>query len=339
MGRHSGTESALALVVSFMKRDTWAQAELSRELGIGVQALRKRLVELQAVGVPLESQAEHPHVYWSVPKRWIPRGVQLDPEDVADLLRLLARLPNGSARNRVVERVLQGLTHGRPRTSERPHAVLSASVDEMEDRWLSLVEDAAKERRVLAMRYLSTSRGVPEQREVSPHQVTVGPPARFMATCHRDDTLKWFRVDRILRAELGARSDARHASKEALDAAVRATVAGFRGTDAVQELVFYVRDPEARWVQSNLPTPLVGEADRRRGGIRVSAFTGAIVQVARYVVSLGGAAFAETPLLRAAVRELASQSLALHADTAQEVSHDYPVGAIEPSAHRTDGSS
>ncbi len=304
MGRKTGTESALALVVAFIRRKTWTQAELAKEPGVGVAAVRKKLVELQAAGVPLEKQEDHPHVYWSVPRKWIPEAVQLDPVEVSELLRLLARLPGGAARDRLVERILEA----RPRASERVSAVLAPSLDEEEERWLAVVEDAASRREVLAFRYVSATRGQTELREASPHQVLVGPPARFIATCHRAGTLKWFRVDRILSARLAGHEGARSAEAGVLAEAVRTSVNGFRSEEPASEVSFFVREPESRWVEGNLPAPLEAQSVPG-GGIRVSGRTAALVQIARFVVGLGGAALPESPELRAVVRDIAEATL------------------------------
>lgn len=303
MGRRTGTESALALVVAFLKKDSWKQSELARHLEIGVPALRKRLFELQSAGMPLESESEPPHVYWSVPKKWLPGGVQLDPDEVRELLRLLARLPRSTARERVANRVLKAV----PRMTRRPPAVVTAELDVDEERWLSMVEDAASRGEVLRCRYLSASRGIVEWRALSPHRVSIGPPARFVATCHRDGRLKWFRVDRVLSARLEGTADARRADDEALASLLATSIGGFHGDLAPQELSFFVREPESRWVQSNLPAPLTHES--APDGIRVTARTTAVVQVARFVVGLGGAATAESEELRAVVRDLLHEAL------------------------------
>lgn len=320
MGRLSGTETALGLVVAFIKQDTWAQAELARRLELGVPALRKRIYELIEAGVPLERSGEPPQVMWSVPKRWIPSGVRLDPSDVAELLRLLQRLPSSALRNRLAARVLQGTAHARPRTTEAPPAVLVPALDPHEERWLSIVEDTSRAAEVLSLNYLSTSGGGMQRRQVSPHRVVVGPPARFLATCHRDGELKWFRVDRILQAESAGSAAYRKRPEAELDDAVRFSVNGFRSGGALTRVAFRVRDPEARWVQGNLPQPLT--ADPVRGGIRVHGETAAVIQVARFVVGLGGAAIPETPELRAVVRDLAEAALASLASTAQKTSRE-----------------
>lgn len=257
MGRKTGSETALALVIAFINRSTWAQAELARVLDIGVPQLRKKLLEMQSAGVPLEKEEDPPQVYWSVPKKWLPDAVQLDSSEVGDLLRLLARLPNGAARNRIVSRVLQG----RARVAPRPSPVLAPLLAEREEESLSLVEDAAALGEVLVFRYYSASRGQMESRAASPHKVSVGPPARFMATCHKSGTLKWFRVDRILSARLDGPQAARKADEAHLAEALRASVDGFRDGDVATEVRFFVSDPESRWVEGNLPAPLVSKRE------------------------------------------------------------------------------
>jgi hypothetical protein len=72
VGQRSSTETVVAIVQAFLRRRTWSQAELARDVGIAVPALRKRLVELTASGFPLERDEDHPHVFWSVPRDWFP---------------------------------------------------------------------------------------------------------------------------------------------------------------------------------------------------------------------------------------------------------------------------
>jgi hypothetical protein len=65
--------------------------------------------------------------------------------------------------------------------------------------------DAAATKQVVKMRYFTASRGSDEWRHVSVHRVLAGPPVRFIGTCHRSSTLKWFRVDSTTRGEVPAR--------------------------------------------------------------------------------------------------------------------------------------
>src|SRR5580700_9935451 len=102
MGQRSRTETVAAVMAAFFAHRSWSQAELSREVGVRTEALRKLLQELQAGGVRLESEKDHPHVYWSVPKTWYPGGVLFKQDDVTELLRQLRRLPRSKARERLL---------------------------------------------------------------------------------------------------------------------------------------------------------------------------------------------------------------------------------------------
>ncbi len=305
MGRRTGTESALALVVCFLKARVWKQSDLARAVDLTVPALRRRLSELQDAGVSLERQDEPPHVYWSVPTTWMPHTVSLAPEEVTELARLLARLPNSAVKARVLAKIFESYV-GKG-VNKGPRAVVPPMHALEEERWLGVVEDAATDGQSLSFRYLSASRGAMETREASPHKVLPGPPARFMATCHRSGRLKWFRVDRVSSAQLAGHDTARRVDDVVLAEALRTSVNGFRDAEAAIEIRFFVREPESLWVMGNLPQPFV--AKKVDGGISVVGEAAAVLQIARFVVGLGGAATSETPALRAAVRELARGAL------------------------------
>src|SRR5580700_6801604 len=102
MGQRSRTETVAAVMAALLVRRSWSQAELAREVGVRTEALRTLLEELRASGVPLVSEKDHPHVYWSVPKTWFPGGVLFKQEDVPDLVRLFRRLPRSKARDRLL---------------------------------------------------------------------------------------------------------------------------------------------------------------------------------------------------------------------------------------------
>ena len=302
MGRKTGTETAIALIACFIQDKSWNQSALARAVELTVPALRKKLIELQAAGIVLERQEDAPHVWWSVKASWMPGTVKLEADDVRDLLRLLSRLPNGAAKGRVLARILDGYV-GAGAMKRNDATVLPPTLGPQEEHWLGFVEDAAGQGQVLRFRYLSARAGVVETREASPHRVVPGPPARFMATCHRSGKLKWFRVDRMSGATLEGKERARKVDEKELEEALRTSVNGYRDAVVPTELRFFVGNPEAQWVIGNLPTPL--EASVVEGGIVVRGTTAAVVQIARFVVGLGGAARCETPELRAMVRELA----------------------------------
>ena len=139
------------------------------------------------------------------------------------------------------------------------------------------------------------------------HRVFPGPPARFVATCHRARTLKWFRVDNVSDAALDAHERAVGAKDDAIHAFIAESLDGFHEGGPAQEVAFFVREPEARWVARNLMSGM--KAEDRAGGIHVTVTTSSLGHVARWVVSLGAAVTCETPTLAAAVATIARGAL------------------------------
>jgi predicted DNA-binding transcriptional regulator YafY len=183
--------------------------------------------------------------------------------------------------------------------------VMTRETSDPEERFLDAVEDAARRKKPLRFRYYSASRGSDTWRHASVHRVVVGPPARFVAICHRDDKLKWFRIDNVVDAAVDAEVEWKAARTADVDDLVASSLDGFHDSSAKKERhTFFVREPEARWVAKNLLEGMKAE-DERKGGIRVSATTTAVNRLARYVVGLGDAAHAETKALREEVVRLA----------------------------------
>lgn len=313
MGQRSSTVTVIELVQAFLEQRTWSQKALADRLEMTTPAVREKLKELQHV-FRLEREEDHPHVYWSVPKDWFPGGVLFTRDQLPELLRLLLRLPKSKSRDGLLETVRRNLPQNGAATG-LASAVVSPPATKPEDDYLAVVEDAATQRRALWLRYFTASRGQISVRHASVQRVVVGRPARFIATCHREDKLKWFRVENILSAHLDPAEPYRSADNKAVDAFLRASVDGFNAGGAAAELSFVVREPEARWVATNLPTTMRVEP-LPSGRIRVTVETNAILQVARYVVGLGAAASAETPALAEAIEVLARGALGDAADVA-----------------------
>jgi predicted DNA-binding transcriptional regulator YafY len=304
MGTKTAGESIAAIIQAFLKRRTWSQAELARVVDLGVPALRKRILDLQSAGMPLVDEKEHPHVYWSVPKNWFPGGVALEGKDLEVLLRLLARMPKSRERDRLINLTLESLP-GNAVAAPPSDAVMTRAASDPEEKFLDAVEDAARRRKPLRFRYYSASRGSDTWRHASVHRVVVGPPARFVAVCHRDEKLKWFRIDNVVDAAVDPSVGWKDARTTEVDDLVASSLDGFHDPTAKRERhTFFVREPEARWVRKNLLEGMKAEDDRS-GGIRVSAMTTAVNRLARYVVGLGEAAHAETKALREEVLRLA----------------------------------
>jgi predicted DNA-binding transcriptional regulator YafY len=309
VGQRSSTVTVVQLVQAFLEQRTWTQKALADRLEMTTPAVREKLKELEGI-FNLEREEDHPHVYWSVPKDWFPGGILFTREQMPELLRLLMRLPQGKARDGLLGTVLRNLPkgHGGAISDGIPATVVPPAATKQEEQYLAVVEDASSKKVALGFHYFTASRGQMSTRHASVHRVILGRPARFVATCHREDKLKWFRVENIVSAHLDAHEPFRAPEPKSVEQFLRASVDGFNAGGAAAELSFVVRDPESRWVQGNLlPTMKVEALSNNR--IRVTVETNAILQVARYVVGLGAAATAETPALADAVEVLARGAL------------------------------
>ncbi|MEL6183165.1 MAG: WYL domain-containing protein [Myxococcota bacterium] len=283
---------------SFLSTGTWSQAELARRAATSPETIRKTMEDLQGSGWPLERQADHPQVYWSLPRGWLPSGVHLPLEDVSQLLRLLVRLPESAERDRFLEELGEAIPEG-PRPSLE--AWLHVPRRRAQETHLVLIEDAIRDATALAISYFSVSRGLVEDRDVSFQRIQRRAETSCVGYCHRSGTLKWFRLDRVMQIEGPAAVPYQRAPVEELDAYVDSTIRGFRSSEDLGESVFFVADPAARWLRTNPPRSMTTEAVER--GVRVTAQNVSIRQVARYVVGFGGLARPESPELLAAVRE------------------------------------
>ncbi len=305
MGQRSTTETVVTVLQAFLQQRSWKQADLARHADVTVAALRKHLNELTASGFPLEREVEHPHVWWSVPKGWFPGAVLFDSESVPELLRQLSRLPRSAARDRLIRRIIEAAPR-RPTIAPDGPTVLTRQPTESEETYLPLAEDAANRRICLAFKYFTMSRGAVEWRDASVQRVVIGPPARFVAVCHRDGALKWFRLDNVLGARLDDSVPHRAADPARVEAMLKESVDGFHQGDTLT-CSFFVRAPESRWVERNLPGSMT--ADVVPGGLRFTTTTAGVLRLARHVVGLGAAARAETPELALLVAELARGAL------------------------------
>jgi len=314
VGQRSSTVTVVQIVQAFLEQRTWTQKALAERLDLTTPAVRDRLRELESI-FNLEREEDHPHVYWSVPRDWFPGGILFTRDQMPELLRLLMRLPQGKARDGLLDTVLRNLPKGNALVNEGSlnTAVVPPTSTKQEEQYLPVVEDAAAKKVSLAFHYFTASRGQMSTRHGSVQRVMLGSPARFVATCHRDDKLKWFRVENIVSAHLDPQVPFRASPPETVEDFLRASVDGFNAGGAIAELSFVVRDPESRWVQNNLLASMRVEG-LSNNRIRVTVETNAILQVARYVVGLGAAASAETPALADAVEVLARGALGERAD-------------------------
>ncbi|MFO0679757.1 MAG: WYL domain-containing protein [Polyangiaceae bacterium] len=303
MGQRKSTETVVAVFKAFLDQRTWSQADLARRVGVGVEALRSCLQELQRNDPRVTRDEDHPHVYWSVPKDWYPGAIALGEEGIAEMFRLVSRMPKSRSRTKVVDLLVR---HA-PALSKRPSVVVPPPSTDREDEHLGTLEDAATKKVSLRFEYLTMSKGVTKWRHASVHAVSTALPARFLATCHDSGTLKWFRVESVLAARLDEHEPYRAVDPAIVKARLRESLDGFHDGSAPTTHTFFVADPDSRWVAKNLLDGMVLES--ATGGIRVRVVTSGLTRLASFVVGLGSAATAETPELVLAVRALAQGAL------------------------------
>jgi predicted DNA-binding transcriptional regulator YafY len=306
MGKRSGTKSVAAVMAAFVTRRTWIQADLARAVGLSTEALRTVLRDLTESHIPLTSEREPPHVYWRISRDWYPGGILFKPELVADLLAELTHLRSSKRRDRLLATVMDQLpARGR---LEPIAPIVSRSVSEQEEEYVPVVEAAAARKLPLLMKYLTASRGGKiSDRHASVHVLDAGPPPRFIATCHKNGDLRWFRVDGIVRARIDEREPFRPCARSEVDAFHASSLDGHRGSGPAVERSFFVREPESSWVSSNILEGM--KVETLHGGIRVTTKTSSVVRLARFVVSLGDAARPEDTELARVVAELARGAL------------------------------
>ncbi len=307
MGQRSASESIIRIIQAFLGRRTWKQADLAAHLGLRVPALRSRLDELSRAGVPLERDPEPPHVYWSVPSHWFPGAVALSAADAEEMLRQLSRAPEGRERDGLLLALAQAT--GR-HAEDREAAIGSPQHTEDESRHLRTIEDSATAGGALRLRYHSAHRKHVDVRHVSVQRVFPGERPYFLAYCHRSGALKFFRVARIVGAHMADDVTFQAVAPDEVEAFLATSATGFRDAGEPVDLVFFVRDPEARWVKDSLPVP--ADAEPCDGGLRFRARTAALTPLARFLVGLGDAVRAESDELVEAVTDLAKGALKAH---------------------------
>lgn len=302
MGRRSATDTALQLLTAFMRQQTWTQAELAEQIDVSTKVIRKHLLALSEYGMPLEREEDHPHVYWSVPKAWVPSGLMLSQSQCDELVRHLARLRTEEERERVF-----GILLGRE--VEIPEETVSRNAN-VDLETLARIEEAALQKRALELNYQSASADGPSNRVVSVQQVHYAPHYRFVGYCHRDERLKWYRVDAVHGAMFSAEQFTEVPDAQVDDYCAQ-SIDGFHADTDPVFCAFFAKHPDAGWVARNLPD---GDFKTTTGptGIRFEATTSGLEQLARFVAGLGRRARAETPELRSRVLEIARGTIGAH---------------------------
>lgn len=301
MGRRSNSETVTAVLLAFLENRTWQQKALADHCSVSVKTLKVHLTDLSAAGFPLHQDSDPPHVYWSVPKHWFPGAVAFRGELLTGLVRVLRNSPHGETRSRLLDHVASGATGLRIAAS--PHAVTTNVLSPEQETNLWEIEDCVERHIVVHMRYYTMSRGDDSWRHVSVHRVVVGDSIRVVATCHRDDKLKWFRLDNVWWVRADESAPFRDRSPDEIAAFIAESVDGFHSGETAIDCRFRVRLPEARWVRRQLSLPV--SVQEGPGEYVFTVRTAGVLALARFIVGLGGAGRSETTELRAAVEELA----------------------------------
>lgn len=306
MGRRSGTETLATVLLAFLEQRTWRQADLARHVGVERRQLVRVLDDLTRAGFPLEREEDHPHVYWSVPKQWFPGGVAFSGEEVGDLVRVLQRAPQSGQRDRLLARV-SGCAVGFGAVVESSGGPLvTRTLSPAEESCLAVLQQSAERKAAVYARYYTLSRGDIGWRFLSAHRILLD-RGRFVATCHRDGRLKWFRLDGVISAELSEREPFRDTEAAEVDRFIRESADGYHSGAPAVCCTFRVKLPEARWVRSHLPLPC--QVSEEGGELVVTAVTAGLQSLARFLVGLGRSVQVETPELRRLVVDLAQEAL------------------------------
>jgi predicted DNA-binding transcriptional regulator YafY len=284
------------MMIALVRRPSWSQAELARECGVTPRTLRMRIRELGEADMPIERDAAGSQVVWSVHRGWFPGGTFVADADLRAVVRALNRAPDTAGRQRALGLLGQATKAGAPAPPS-------------DERTLVAVEDACREHQVVEVDYQSAGRDEVERRHLSVHRVFHGDRVRILATCHRTNELRFFRAERIKRIQRAPAHKFRAAPVQELDRWVSESINWYRTSAPATMHRFVVRLPEARWVRANLPVGTFVESPAT-DGVRFEARTSGLDPLARYVVGLGEAAYAETLELRHAVQRIARGALA-----------------------------
>lgn len=303
MGRKGGTETIASVLLAFLESRTWRQSELAKRAGVERKQIVRVLDDLQQAGFVLEREEDHPHVYWSVPKGWFPGAVAFAREDVAELARVLQLAPQSAKRDQLLSRIASTATGMRVAVTD---SVLTRPLSPVEESCLATLQDAAQRQVAANARYYTLSRGEIAWRILSVHRILVD-QGRFVATCHRDGRLKWFRLDGVLAVAVTEQEPFRLAPPEELKRLLEESVDGYHSGGAPTRCVFRVNASDARWVKGQLATPF--RAEEGADETTFTAVTSGLLPLARFVVGLGRAARVDTPELRTLVEELARGAL------------------------------
>ena len=305
MGARSKTETALRVLASLLEQRTWKQAELARHVGVETQTVKRCLEELELAGVPLESEKDHPHVYWSVPNSWLPDGVNLPRELLVDLLRRLARGTAGGEHDRLLAHLVSSCPPLREMVA-RVQAAHVADGTDFSSVVLAALEDACDSHPVVLM-YRKSRKAPVEPRVCSP-ACFVDRHQHLLARCHTTGGARRFRLDRIVQVHDAHGQDYQPLSEDEVKAALTGAVDGFRAPGPLVDVRFRLVGPvnEVAWMLEHLPEDL--EVEDTAQGFLLHGQSGALGKLAAKLVSFGAVVRYDDEGLRDAARRVVQEA-------------------------------
>jgi predicted DNA-binding transcriptional regulator YafY len=305
-------ERILLLLELLQARPGLTGPELAARLEVDERTVRRYVVRLEEMGVPVEAGRGRYGGYRLLPGFKLPPLMFTDDEATAVVLGLLAgrrmglavgeRVTEGALAK--IERVLPAALRERVRAVEETVEVTARAARGAAPAASALLEvaDAVRRRRTVRLSYRSF-RGEPSEREVDPYGLVLH-SGRWYVTGHdhRSGSVRTFRVDRVAAAEA---TDRRFAAPVAFDP-VAQVMAGLAAVPYRHEVVVVLRTTLAEAAR-RLP-PSAARLSEVAGGVRMTARAENLAGAAQMLAGLGWEFSIESPeALRDEVRVLAAR--------------------------------
>ena len=303
------TTRLLSILELLQAHDRLSGPGLARRLGVDGRSVRRYVMMLQDLGIPVEAVRGVHGGYRLRPGYKLPPLIFTEDEAFALTLALLATPRLGLAfaapaiegARAKLERVLPPLVRARVQAVGGTVALDATPVSSTADPDLvALFAQAAHLGRRVWLRYRSSDGGETE-RAVDPYGVACWSRYWYaVGHCHLRGGLRMFRLDRALAAELRDEAFPPQADFDARDYVVR-SLATMPGIWTVEVLLGLTLDEARRRIPAAFAT-----LEQAATGVLFRCHYDDLDQLARYLVSLGCAlAVREPPELREAFRRLA----------------------------------
>jgi predicted DNA-binding transcriptional regulator YafY len=266
--------------------------------------------ELEAAGVPLESEKDHPHVYWSVPKSWLPHGVTLPRELLVDMLRRVARTAMPALPGEH-DRLLAHLVLATPELREMVTRVQAAHVADgtgFSSSVLAALEDACDSHAVVLM-YRKSRKAPLESRMCSPARF-VDRHQHLLVRCHVTGLPRRFRLNRIEQVHTLPDEPYRPLTDDEVREQLAGAVDGFRAPGDLVDVRFRLMGSPAAvgWMLEDLPEDL--NVEDLEQGFLIHGQTGALQKLAAKLVTWGDVVRYDDEGLRAAAERVVAAAVA-----------------------------